>query len=221
VRGRDGASGLSRGRLARSRGLFDVAGGSSQPRTDDLTHPRLRGGRCLRCYHIPKTVADFGVTPGDECALGRGNIRPDGSHSGPCGGIPCRLCRQTQRLRRKRGSNTPRTSCATTNMRGTTTNISPTPSCRGRRSIVPSLRTSSPIPRFMPAWLRERDGGIVAQRRAGKLGTGAVFSDAVYISCIHPLIPGDEAICLRSIAGPPASAPGVEDSIRGGPMRLA
>lgn len=43
----------------------------------------------------------------------------------------------------------------------------------------------------------ERDGGIVLQG-AQQLATGAVFSDYLLLSCIHPLLAGDEnhAICV-------------------------
>src|SRR5260221_171244 len=40
--------------------------------------------------------------------------------------------------------------------------------------------------------VKERDDGIVL-KGAQQLATGAAFADAVYISCIHPLVPGDEA----------------------------
>ena len=40
--------------------------------------------------------------------------------------------------------------------------------------------------------VRETDAGLII-RGAQQLATGAVFSDYVYVSCIHPLQPGDEA----------------------------
>jgi len=52
-----------------------------------------------------------------------------------------------------------------------------------------------------------RDGGIVL-KGAQQLGTGAVFSDAIYISCIHPLVPGDEAYAFAVAV--PANAPGLK-----------
>jgi 4-hydroxyphenylacetate 3-monooxygenase len=53
----------------------------------------------------------------------------------------------------------------------------------------------------------ERDDGIVL-RGAQQLGTGSVYSDAIYISCIHPLVPGDEAYAFA--VSVPANAPGVK-----------
>ena len=59
---------------------------------------------------------------------------------------------------------------------------------------------------FMHAGVvRERDDGIVL-RGAQQLATGAVFSDYVYVSCIHPLQPGDEAYAFGAMV--PVNAPG-------------
>lgn len=53
----------------------------------------------------------------------------------------------------------------------------------------------------------ERDGGIVVAG-AQMLGTGAVISDYVYLSCITPLGPGDEAYAIACAV--PVGAPGVK-----------
>jgi 4-hydroxyphenylacetate 3-monooxygenase len=53
--------------------------------------------------------------------------------------------------------------------------------------------------------VRERDDGIVL-RGAQQLATGAVFSDYVYVSCIHPLQPGDEDYAFGAMV--PVNAPG-------------
>lgn len=55
--------------------------------------------------------------------------------------------------------------------------------------------------------VKERDDGIVL-KGAQQLATGAVFSDAIYISCIHPLQPGDEAYAFGAVV--PANAPGLK-----------
>jgi len=52
--------------------------------------------------------------------------------------------------------------------------------------------------------VKERDDGIVL-KGAQQLATGAAFADAVYISCIHPLSPGDEAYAFGVAV--PANAP--------------
>jgi 4-hydroxyphenylacetate 3-monooxygenase len=54
--------------------------------------------------------------------------------------------------------------------------------------------------------VRERDGGIVL-RGAQQLATGAAFSDYLFLSCIHPLVPGDENHAI-SVAMP-INSPGL------------
>lgn len=53
----------------------------------------------------------------------------------------------------------------------------------------------------------ERDGGIVV-RGAQMLGTGAVISDYVFVSCILPLRPGDEDYAIALVV--PNDAPGLK-----------
>jgi 4-hydroxyphenylacetate 3-monooxygenase len=55
--------------------------------------------------------------------------------------------------------------------------------------------------------VKERDDGIVLTG-AQQLATGAVLSDAIYISCIHPMVPGDEAYAFGAVI--PANAPGLK-----------
>ncbi|CAM5204029.1 Anthranilate 3-monooxygenase oxygenase component [Castellaniella defragrans] len=55
--------------------------------------------------------------------------------------------------------------------------------------------------------VKERDDGIVI-KGAQQLATGAVFADYVYLSCIHPLAPGDENYANAVMV--PVNAPGVK-----------
>ena len=78
--------------------------------------------------------------------------------------------------------------------------------------VPPQIDRSKPAhkqsdPTLHAGVVAERDGGIVL-KGAQQLGTGAVFSDAVYISCIHPLAPGDEAYAFAVAV--PANAPGLK-----------
>ncbi|HEY4265634.1 MAG TPA: 4-hydroxyphenylacetate 3-hydroxylase N-terminal domain-containing protein [Micropepsaceae bacterium] len=78
--------------------------------------------------------------------------------------------------------------------------------------VPPQIDRSKPAhkqsdPTLHAGVVGERDGGIVL-KGAQQLGTGAVFSDAVYISCIHPLGPGDEAYAFA--AAVPINAPGLK-----------
>jgi 4-hydroxyphenylacetate 3-monooxygenase len=55
--------------------------------------------------------------------------------------------------------------------------------------------------------VKERDDGIVL-KGAQQLATGAVLSDAIYISVIHPMPPGDEAYAFGVVV--PANAPNLK-----------
>jgi 4-hydroxyphenylacetate 3-monooxygenase len=68
----------------------------------------------------------------------------------------------------------------------------------------PSHKQSDPT--LCAGVVAERDGGIVL-KGAQQLATGAVFSDFVCLSCIHPLVPGDENHAI-SVAIP-INAPGL------------
>jgi 4-hydroxyphenylacetate 3-monooxygenase len=78
--------------------------------------------------------------------------------------------------------------------------------------VPPQIDRSKPAhkqsdPTLYAGVVAERDGGIVL-KGAQQLGTGAVFSDAIYISCIHPLMPGDEAYAFAVVV--PCNAPGLK-----------
>jgi 4-hydroxyphenylacetate 3-monooxygenase len=79
--------------------------------------------------------------------------------------------------------------------------------------VPPQIDRSKPAhkqsdPTLHAGVVAERDGGIVL-KGAQQLGTGAVFSDAIYISCIHPLLPGDEAYAFAVAV--PVQCAGLED----------
>jgi 4-hydroxyphenylacetate 3-monooxygenase len=69
----------------------------------------------------------------------------------------------------------------------------------------PSHRQADPT--LCAGVVQERDGGIVL-RGAQQLATGAAFSDYLFLSCIHPLVPGDENHAI-SVAMP-INAPGLK-----------
>ena len=78
--------------------------------------------------------------------------------------------------------------------------------------VPPQIDRSKPAhqqsdPTLHAGVVAERDDGIVL-KGAQQLGTGSVYSDAIYISCIHPLIPGDEAYAFAVAV--PTNAPGVK-----------
>ncbi len=78
--------------------------------------------------------------------------------------------------------------------------------------VPPQIDRSKPPhkqsdPTLYAGVVAERDGGIVL-KGAQQLGTGSVFSDALYISCIHPLAPGDEAYAFAVAV--PCNTPGLK-----------
>ena len=78
--------------------------------------------------------------------------------------------------------------------------------------VPPQIDRSKPAhkqsdPTLHAGVVAERDGGIVL-KGAQQLGTGSVFSDAIYISCIHTLTPGDEAYAFAVVV--PANTPGLK-----------
>ncbi len=78
--------------------------------------------------------------------------------------------------------------------------------------VPPQIDRSKPAhkqtdPTLHAGVVRERDDGIVL-KGAQQLATGAVFSDCIYVSCIHPMQPGDEAYAFGAVV--PANADGLK-----------
>ncbi len=78
--------------------------------------------------------------------------------------------------------------------------------------VPPQIDRSKPAhqqsdPTLYAGVVAERDGGIVL-KGAQQLATGAVLSDYVYVSCIHPLQPGDENHAFGVVI--PMNAPGLK-----------
>ena len=82
--------------------------------------------------------------------------------------------------------------------------------------VPPQIDRSKPAhkqsdPTLHAGVVKERDDGIVL-KGAQQLATGAAFSDGVFISCIHPLTPGDEPYAFAVAV--PANAPGLKIYVR-------
>ena len=78
--------------------------------------------------------------------------------------------------------------------------------------VPPQIDRSKPAhrqsdPTLYAGVVKEKDNGIVL-KGAQQLATGAVFSDYLYLSCIHPLQPGDEAYAIGAMI--PLNAPGLK-----------
>ena len=78
--------------------------------------------------------------------------------------------------------------------------------------VPPQIDRSKPAhkqsdPTLYAGVVKERDDGIVITG-AQQLATGGVYSDYIYLSCIHPLQPGDENYANGVVI--PVNAPGVK-----------
>jgi 4-hydroxyphenylacetate 3-monooxygenase len=78
--------------------------------------------------------------------------------------------------------------------------------------VPPQIDRSKPAhrqsdPTLYAGVVKERDDGIVIAG-AQQLATGAVLSDYIHLSCIHPLQPGDEA--YANCVAVPVDAPGLK-----------
>ena len=78
--------------------------------------------------------------------------------------------------------------------------------------VPPQIDRSKPAhkqsdPTLYAGVVKERDDGIVMSG-AQQLATAAIYSDYIYLSCIHPLQPGDEAYANGVTI--PVNAPGLK-----------
>ena len=78
--------------------------------------------------------------------------------------------------------------------------------------VPPQIDRSKPAhqqsdPSLYAGVVAERDDGIVL-KGAQQLATGGLYSDYIYLSCIHPLQPGDENYALGVAV--PMNAPGLK-----------
>jgi 4-hydroxyphenylacetate 3-monooxygenase len=78
--------------------------------------------------------------------------------------------------------------------------------------VPPQIDRSKPAhkqsdPTLYAGIVAEKDGGIVL-KGAQQLATGGLYSDYIYLTCIHPLQPGDENYAIGVAI--PANAPGLK-----------
>jgi 4-hydroxyphenylacetate 3-monooxygenase len=184
--------------------LYDVAADPANRETMSFASP-VSGKPVLACYHVPKTSSDLarrramsarwaeetfglmGRTPDHVAGFLSGYAAKPGifAEAGPA------YADNVERYHAQARDNHLFLSYA----------IVPPQIDRSK----PAHRQSDPT--LHAGVVAERDGGIVL-KGAQQLGTGSVFSDAIYISCIHPLVPGDEAYAFAVAV--PASAPGLK-----------
>jgi 4-hydroxyphenylacetate 3-monooxygenase len=184
--------------------LFDVA---ADPANRELmTYPSpTTGGPVLRCYHIPKTATDLASRRAmsarwAEETFGLMGRTPD-HVAGFLAGYAAKSSVFAEAGKQYAQNVLRYYEYARDNHQYLSYAIVPPQIDRSKPAHKQSDST------LYAGVVAERDGGIVL-KGAQQLGTGAVFSDAVYISCIHPLVPGDEAYAFA--AAVPANAPGLK-----------
>ena len=184
--------------------LFDVA--ADPANRESMTYPSpATGGPVLRCYHIPKTVADLASRRAmsarwAEETFGLMGRTPD-HVAGFLAGYAAKPSVFAEAGKQYAQNVLRYYEYARDNHQYLSYAIVPPQIDRSKPAHKQSDST------LYAGVVAERDGGIVL-KGAQQLGTGAVFSDAIYISCIHPLVPGDEAYAFAVAV--PANAPGLK-----------
>lgn len=180
--------------------LYDLAAAPAQRERMSFALPDS-GKRALRCYQIPRSIADLAtrramIEVWAEATYGLMGRTPDHVASflagfaakpklfGDYGGNVTRFHRYAAETHRY---------------------IS-------YAIVPPQIDRSKPAhkqsdPTLHAGVVTERDDGIVL-KGAQQLATGAVLSDYLYLSCIHPLQPGDEAYAIGVMI--PINAPGLK-----------
>ncbi|MSP93823.1 MAG: 4-hydroxyphenylacetate 3-hydroxylase [Alphaproteobacteria bacterium] len=183
--------------------LYDVAADPANAELMTFTSPK--GSPALRCYHIPKTPVDLAARRGlstrwAEESFGLMGRTPD-HVAGFLAGYAAKPSVFAEAGQQYADNVVRYYEHARDNHLYLSYAIVPPQIDRSK----PAHKQSDPT--LHAGVVKERDDGIVL-KGAQQLGTGAVFSDAIYISCIHPLTPGDEAYAFAVAV--PANAPGVK-----------
>jgi 4-hydroxyphenylacetate 3-monooxygenase len=184
--------------------LFDVAADPANRELMTFDSP-VTGGPVLRCYHIPKSPADLATRRAmsrrwAEESFGLMGRTPD-HVAGFLAGYAAKPSVFAEAGKHYAENVVRYHEYARDNHLYLSYAIVPPQIDRSK----PAHKQADPT--LHAGVVAERDGGIVL-RGAQQLGTGAVFADAVYISCIHPLVPGDEAYAFA--AAVPANTPGLK-----------
>lgn len=170
--------------------LYDIAADPAE--RERMTFPSPATGRpVLRCYHIPKTIQDLVdrramMARWADCTFGHMGRTPDHVASFLAG-----FAAKPSLWERLAG---PR---FTENMLRWLAKARDEHAYISYAIVPPQIDRSKAShaqadPFLHAGVVRETDAGIII-RGAQQLATGSPFSDYVYVSCIHPLQPGDEA----------------------------
>ncbi len=193
-----------RGAVASVAKLYDVAADPANRERMTYTSPTT-GGPVLRCFQIPQTAADlaakrhFSETWAHHTfgLMGRSPDHVANFFAGYAA-KPSIFARGGEHYARNVVS-------FYEQMRDTHRYVSYT-------IVPPQIDRSKPAhkqsdPTLYAGVVEERDDGIVLSG-AQQLGTGAILSDMIQISCIQPLQPGDENYAFNVVVA--ANAPGVK-----------
>jgi 4-hydroxyphenylacetate 3-monooxygenase len=186
-----------RGAACSIAGLWDIA--AAPENLELMTYPSSTSGKpVLRCYHIPRTPEDLRSrrlmhqrwAEGTFGLMGRTPDHVAGFFAG-FASKPEFFARAGQQYA---DNLTVFYEYARDNHLYISYAIVPPQFDRSK----PSHKQSDPT--LCAGVVAERDGGIVL-KGAQMLATGAAFSDYLFLSCIHPLFPGDENYAI-SVAMP-------------------
>ena len=193
-----------RGAAASISRLFDVAAEPANAATMTFTSPKT-GAPVWVCYQVPKTAADIGArrrmsARWAEETFGLMGRTPD-HVAGFLAGYAAKPSVFAEHGRQFAENVIRWHERARDNSLYLSYAIVPPQIDRSK----PAHKQSDPT--LHAGVVKERDDGIVL-KGCQQLATGAAFSDAVYISCIHPLTPGDEAYAFGAVV--PANARGLK-----------
>jgi 4-hydroxyphenylacetate 3-monooxygenase len=197
-----------RGAAGSIAGLWDIA---ADPANRDLmTYPSPTTGKpVLRCYHIPKTCEDLRprrrmIERWTEQTFGLMGRTPD-HVAGFFAGFAARPSFFAGAGQGYGDNLTAFYEYARDNHLYISYAIVPPQIDRSK----PSHRQSDPA--LCAGVVAERDDGIILSG-AQQLATGAAFSDYLFLSCIHPLVPGDENYAIN--VAMPINSPGLKIYVR-------
>ncbi len=184
--------------------LYDVAADPGNRELMTFPSPST-GAPVLRCYHVPKTIGDLAARRGmsrrwaDE-SFGLMGRTPD-HVAGFLAGYAAKPSVFAEAGRQYAENIAAYHEYARDNHLFLSYAIVPPQIDRSK----PAHQQSDPA--LYAGVVAERDGGVIL-KGAQQLGTGSVYCDAIYVSCIHPLAPGDENYAFAVTV--PANAPGVK-----------
>lgn len=184
--------------------LFDVAADPKNRELMTFVSPKT-GAPVWRCYHVPKTVEDL-------AARRKFSARWAEETFGLMGRTPDHVANFLSGYASKPSVFAEHNKQFADNVLAYHAKARDESLYLSYAIVPPQIDRSKPAhkqsdPTLHAGVVKETDAGIVL-KGAQQLATGSPFSDAVYVSCIHPMLPGDEAYAFA--AAVPCNAPGLK-----------